>query len=49
MLNAEQIADAAILLRAGQTQAAVAGKLGVSRWTLRRSLETDSDGAAAVG
>jgi DNA invertase Pin-like site-specific DNA recombinase len=48
-LNAEQIADAAILLRAGQTQAAVAGKLGVSRWTLRRSLETDSDGAAAVG
>ncbi|MER7442832.1 recombinase family protein [Micromonospora avicenniae] len=37
-LTADQIADARILLRAGQTQAAVAGKLGVSRWTLRRAL-----------
>jgi DNA invertase Pin-like site-specific DNA recombinase len=37
-LTAEQITDAAILLRAGQTQAAVANKLGVSRWTLARAL-----------
>ncbi|WP_309224963.1 recombinase family protein [Salinispora sp. H7-4] len=38
-LSAEQVTDARILLSAGQTQAAVAGKLGVSRWTLKRSLD----------
>jgi DNA invertase Pin-like site-specific DNA recombinase len=42
-LTLEQVADARILLGVGQTQAAVAGKLGVSRWTLRRALDTASD------
>jgi DNA invertase Pin-like site-specific DNA recombinase len=46
-LTGEQIADARILLAAGQTQAAVAGKLGVSRWTLKRALGTASQGAPA--
>jgi DNA invertase Pin-like site-specific DNA recombinase len=46
-LTGEQIADARILLAAGQTQAAVAGKLGVSRWTLKRALGTASPGALA--
>jgi DNA invertase Pin-like site-specific DNA recombinase len=39
-LTAEQITDARILLEAGQTQSAVATKLRVSRWTLRRALDT---------
>ena len=39
-LTAEQITDARILLSAGQTQSAVAAKLRVSRWTLRRALDT---------
>jgi DNA invertase Pin-like site-specific DNA recombinase len=39
-LTPEQIADAHILLQAGQTQAAVAAKLRVSRWTLKRALDT---------
>jgi DNA invertase Pin-like site-specific DNA recombinase len=39
-LTAEQVTDARILLDVGQTQAAVAGKLGVSRWTLRRALDS---------
>jgi DNA-binding transcriptional regulator LsrR (DeoR family) len=39
-LTPEQIADARILLNAGQTQAAVAAKLRVSRWTLSRALDT---------
>lgn len=39
-LTGEQIADARILLDAGQTQADVARKSGVSRWTLRRALDT---------
>jgi DNA invertase Pin-like site-specific DNA recombinase len=39
-LNSEQLTDARILLEAGQTQAAVAKKYGVSRWTLRRAFET---------
>jgi DNA invertase Pin-like site-specific DNA recombinase len=38
-LSAEQITDARILLDAGQAQAAVARKYGVSRWTLRRALD----------
>ena len=38
-LTTEQITDARILLEAGQTQAAVAGKLQVSRWTLKRALD----------
>ena len=38
-LTAEQISDARILLGAGQTQSAVAAKLCVSRWTLRRALD----------
>ncbi|MEO3780085.1 recombinase family protein [Micromonospora sp. B11E3] len=42
-LTLEQVADARMLLGVGQTQAAVAGKLGVSRWTLRRALDTTSD------
>jgi DNA invertase Pin-like site-specific DNA recombinase len=46
-LTGEQIADARILLAAGQTQAAVAVKLGVSRWTLKRALGTASQGAPA--
>lgn len=37
-LTGEQITDARILLDAGQTQADVARKYGVSRWTLRRAL-----------
>ncbi len=37
-LTAEQVADARILLAAGQTQSAVATKLRVSRWTLERAL-----------
>lgn len=39
-LAPEQITDARIFLDAGQTQAAVARKYGVSRWTLRRALDT---------
>lgn len=39
-LTLEQVADARTLLGVGQTQAAVASKLGVSRWTLRRALDT---------
>jgi DNA invertase Pin-like site-specific DNA recombinase len=38
-LTGEQIADARILLDAGQTQADVARKYDVSRWTLRRALD----------
>ncbi|MFD1545007.1 helix-turn-helix domain-containing protein [Nonomuraea guangzhouensis] len=39
-LTSEQIADARILLSAGQTRIAVAAKLRVSRWTLSRALDT---------
>lgn len=39
-LTVEQVTDARILLNAGQTQAAVAAKLRVSRWTLSRALDT---------
>ncbi|WP_433344907.1 helix-turn-helix domain-containing protein [Micromonospora sp. CA-111912] len=39
-LTSEQIADARILLSAGQTRTAVAAKLRVSRWTLSRALDT---------
>jgi len=39
-LTVEQTTDARILLGAGQTQSAVAAKLRVSRWTLRRALDT---------
>jgi DNA invertase Pin-like site-specific DNA recombinase len=39
-LTPEQVTDATILLDAGQTQAAVAREHGVSRWTLRRALDT---------
>jgi DNA invertase Pin-like site-specific DNA recombinase len=39
-LTPEQISDARILLGAGQTRAAVAAKLRVSRWTLSRALDT---------
>jgi len=42
-LTAEQTTDARILLDAGQTQAAVARKCGVSRWTLKRALDTQPD------
>ena len=38
-LTSEQIGDARILLGAGQTRTAVAAKLRVSRWTLRRALD----------
>ncbi|MEI8412485.1 MULTISPECIES: recombinase family protein [unclassified Kribbella] len=41
-LASEQIADARILLGAGQTRTAVATKLRVSRWTLSRALDTAS-------
>lgn len=41
-LASEQIADARILLGAGQTRTAVAAKLRVSRWTLSRALDTAS-------
>ncbi|MEQ4717791.1 helix-turn-helix domain-containing protein [Nonomuraea sp. B19D2] len=41
-LTSEQIADARILLGAGQTRTAVAAKLRVSRWTLSRALDTAS-------
>lgn len=37
-LTSERIADARILLGAGQTRAAVAAKRRVSRWTLSRAL-----------
>ncbi|MET8044009.1 recombinase family protein [Micromonospora sp. NPDC005215] len=39
-LTPEQIADAGILLGAGQTRTDVAAKLRVSRWTLSRALDT---------
>ena len=38
-LTPEQVTDARILLEARQSQAAVARKYGVSRWTLRRALD----------
>ncbi|WP_204036642.1 hypothetical protein [Micromonospora qiuiae] len=39
-MTSEQITDARTLLGAGQTRAAVAAKLRVSRWTLSRALDT---------
>ena len=41
-LTSEQIADARILLGAGQTRTAIAAKLRVARWTLSRALDTAS-------
>lgn len=38
-LTPEQVADARLLLAAGQTKTAVAAKFGVSRWTLNRALD----------